>query len=58
MTDHHGGPPEDNIAFLDTQTLRVHDFESSGFVGDCLLSHHERDPRPPADGLAGELALV
>ena len=34
MTNHHAGPPEDNIAFFETQTVRVHDFASSGFVLD------------------------
>ena len=34
MSDHHAGPPEDRIAFFETQTVRVHDFESSGFILD------------------------
>ena len=34
MTDRHVDPPEDNVAFFDTQTVQVHDFASSGFVLD------------------------
>ena len=34
MSDHHTGPPEDRILFFETQTVRVHDFESTGFILD------------------------
>ena len=34
MTDHQAGPPEDSIAFFETQTVQVHDFECSGFILD------------------------
>ena len=34
MSDHHAAPSEDRIFFFETQTVRVHDFESSGFILD------------------------
>jgi SAM-dependent methyltransferase len=34
MSNHQAGPPEDRIVFFETQTMRVHDFESSGFILD------------------------
>ena len=34
MGDHHESPPEDRILFFETQTVQVHDFESSGFILD------------------------
>ena len=34
MSDHHDNPPEDRVHFFETQTVRVHDFESTGFVLD------------------------
>jgi SAM-dependent methyltransferase len=34
MSDHHAGPPDDRIVFFETQTVRVHNFESTGFILD------------------------
>ena len=34
MSDHHASPSEDRIFFFETQTVRVHDFESTGFILD------------------------
>ena len=34
MSDHHAAPAEDRIFFFETQTVRVHDFESTGFILD------------------------
>jgi len=34
MSDHHAAPAEDRIFFFETQTVQVHDFESSGFILD------------------------
>jgi ubiquinone/menaquinone biosynthesis C-methylase UbiE len=34
MSNHHAAPSEDRIFFFETQTVQVHDFESSGFILD------------------------
>ena len=34
MSDHHKSPPEDRLHFFETQTVQVHDFESTGFILD------------------------
>ena len=34
MSDHHDSPPDDRMHFFDSQTVRVHDFESTGFILD------------------------
>jgi len=34
MSDHHEKPPEDSVYFFETQTVQVHDFESTGFILD------------------------
>ena len=34
MSDHHDSPPEDRVFFFEPQTVRVHDFESTGLILD------------------------